>query len=52
MAQKGIWQLKKLLVTYCDLSGSSAGARYDIWLKAEQRLGCRPSTCASAAERL
>ena len=41
MAQKGIWQLKKLLVIYCDLSGSSAGARY-IWLMTEQQLGCPP----------
>eukprot|EP00891_Asterochloris_glomerata_P003582 jgi/Astpho2/3582/gw1.00058.62.1_t len=27
MAQRGVWQLKKLLVAYCDISGSSAGAR-------------------------
>jgi len=27
MAVRGVWQLKKLIVCYCDHSGSSAGAR-------------------------
>ena len=50
MAQRGIWQLKKLLVTYCDISGSSAGARQEIKLMAEQQLGHCLSISASAAE--
>jgi hypothetical protein len=27
MAVRGVWQLKKLVVCFCDHSGSSAGAR-------------------------
>lgn len=27
MALRGVWQLKKLVVTFCDFSGSSRGAR-------------------------
>lgn len=27
MATRGVWQLKKLVVKYCDISGSSRGAR-------------------------
>lgn len=27
MALRGVWQLKKLVITYCDISGSSRGAR-------------------------
>ena len=51
MAQRGVWQLKKLLVAYCDISGSSAGARYELRLMAGRQLGCYLSTSANAAER-
>jgi large subunit ribosomal protein L43 len=27
MAQRGVWQLRKLVVNYCDFGGSSRGAR-------------------------
>ena len=51
MAQRGIWQLRKLLVTYCDISGSSAGARCEIRLLARQQLDRYLSISGSAAER-
>ena len=28
MARRGVWQLKKLVINYCDHSGSSIGTRY------------------------
>jgi len=30
MALRGVWQLQKLVVNYCDWGGSSRGIRYDI----------------------
>lgn len=33
MALRGVWQLQKLVVNYCDWGGSSRGIRYDmVWL--------------------
>jgi len=29
MALRGVWQLQKLVVNYCDWGGSSRGIRYD-----------------------
>jgi hypothetical protein len=33
MALRGVWQLQKLVVNYCDWGGSSRGIRYDdiVW---------------------
>ncbi|KAL4534463.1 hypothetical protein Ndes2526B_g05401 [Nannochloris sp. 'desiccata'] len=27
MARRGVWQLQKLIINYCDISGSSSGTR-------------------------
>lgn len=32
MARRGVWQLQKLTINYCDFSGSSKGTRYAIYL--------------------
>lgn len=30
MSQRGVWQLQKLTVSYCNWGGSSRGIRYDV----------------------